>query len=872
MRKLLVIIALLASCFAQQPQTTNPLSGTNAKYSQGVSYGYMPIPSTASLSLPLGAGTCFTATPSRVAYAGATLTLTASQTNYVYLDSSCAVQQNTTGYPAASIVPIGSFTTNGAGVTSYNDDRDFARISSAGGSGTVSNCATNGSIAYYASSGTTVSCVGTDLTFATNTLTAGASLIVDLSAITSTAGFKVPVKAGNTATAAGVIDFDSTGNNYHAFSGGADHVVVTAASIPANSDCPVWVVSGSNVLLGSSGSPCAAGTFTTVNGTANQIDSSAPSGPSTTLSLSSTLTFPGTITMGANTANFGSATSFKIPSSAGCTSSADGFICYDTTAKSTHVRTNGADSIAATFASAPAGTKCLQTSGTTGLITETSGACGTGSGTVTGVTATAPVVCTPSSPNPNCSLTNSAAANVTSAYGTDTAYPTASSGPYSVGQVIVGDAQGGVKPVTGGTAGLCLVSNGASSDPSWQSCSTPSTITVGGIMGGTAIGNTLNSSSVLPPWVSGASGTRNIMPFGAYFRNASVITTAASTIGLLGFGFNGSSNGVTDTASDLGRITIANGAAAGTFSEHTGSRPYYVGQGMFTFIQVYTYSTSFSSPTMSGFSWDIIGSTSQPLGWINPGNAVIGASTTVFVSPSHGASPQATEAKAAVVIPYASTAKNLCVFMNTAQSSNNSVVITLRLTHAGSTSSTALVTTIPLSGAAGTYCDSTDTVSIAAGDWITWQIQNNANANSGQFGSIAMELVPSGNATGMIVFGRDGISYNTTNANQYAAPFTTSANQTTYNIAAAPMPRAVTAKNLYCIYTAVPANQATATLFKNTASTSLVATIPTTGSGTQIVSDLVNSVSFAQFDTFNLAFLQNGGGSATISSCSMEVD
>jgi hypothetical protein len=43
----------------------------------------------------------------------------------------------------------------------------------------------------------------------------------------------------------------------------------------------------------------------------------------------------------------------KVPVVAGCTSSADGVVCYDSTSKNTHVRQNGIDGIVGAFASSP---------------------------------------------------------------------------------------------------------------------------------------------------------------------------------------------------------------------------------------------------------------------------------------------------------------------------------------------------------------------------------------------------------------------------------------------------------------------------------------------------------------------------------------
>jgi hypothetical protein len=87
-----------------------------------------------------------------------------------------------------------------------------------------------------------------------------------------------------------------------------------------------------------------------------------------------------TLDMSAST----TANAHKVPVGAGLTAGADGVIAYDSTAKSTHVRTNGADSVVGAFASAPVGGKCAQTSGTTGLLVEAAAACGSGGGASVG--------------------------------------------------------------------------------------------------------------------------------------------------------------------------------------------------------------------------------------------------------------------------------------------------------------------------------------------------------------------------------------------------------------------------------------------------------------------------------------------------------
>src|SRR5262249_49107520 len=90
-----------------------------------------------------------------------------------------------------------------------------------------------------------------------------------------------------------------------------------------------------------------------------------------------------------------------------------------------------------------------------------------------------------------------------------------------------------------------------------------------------------------------------------------------------------------------------------------------------------------------------------------------------------------------------------------------------------------------------------------------------------------------------------------------------------------PFGRNATLKNLYCVYTAPPgSNATTATLYKNGSPTSLTVTIPTGGSGTQVVSDTNagHAVSLtAATDTFDLLIATGGGTAPTISSCSVGI-
>jgi hypothetical protein len=72
-----------------------------------------------------------------------------------------------------------------------------------------------------------------------------------------------------------------------------------------------------------------------------------------------------------------SAGTMKIPQAAGFTATVNSTIGLDTTAGAFHFWINAADSVNAAFAAAPGGTKCVQTSGTKGLLVEIGTVCGT---------------------------------------------------------------------------------------------------------------------------------------------------------------------------------------------------------------------------------------------------------------------------------------------------------------------------------------------------------------------------------------------------------------------------------------------------------------------------------------------------------------
>jgi hypothetical protein len=173
------IFCLLAPAFAQQPQAQagQPIYPINAKYVQGFGPGYWPTAgSQLTLNLAPGTAICNNAVQT---YAGGTLTLTASTTNYVYLDAAnnCAPAFNTTGFSFANI-PIAEVTTNATAITSINDVRTMF-VTTASGSVTSVGMTGDGVIFNTTVQGSPITASGTLtpqlLTQAANSILAGPS-------------------------------------------------------------------------------------------------------------------------------------------------------------------------------------------------------------------------------------------------------------------------------------------------------------------------------------------------------------------------------------------------------------------------------------------------------------------------------------------------------------------------------------------------------------------------------------------------------------------------------------------------------------------------------------------------------------------------
>jgi hypothetical protein len=144
---LVVVYCLLSItvAFSQQTQTsdvsnTQPLDLRNVKYVQGLGPGYWPTAGS-GLTLNLTKATVWCQGTLRT-YAGGTLTMTNSTTNYVYLDpsSNCAPAVSTSIFSAAQ-QPIATVVAAGGVITSIVDDRSWIVSLSFSGINGLMQCA-----------------------------------------------------------------------------------------------------------------------------------------------------------------------------------------------------------------------------------------------------------------------------------------------------------------------------------------------------------------------------------------------------------------------------------------------------------------------------------------------------------------------------------------------------------------------------------------------------------------------------------------------------------------------------------------------------------------------------------------------------------
>jgi len=261
-------------------------------------------------------------------------------------------------------------------------------------------------------------------------------------------------------------------------------------------------------------------------------------------------------------------------------------------------------------------------------------------------------------------------------------------------------------------------------------------------------------------------------------------------------------------------------------------------RGQSIYVSTFNGAASGNS-TVAGYAAELRGSATQPFGASNL--SVIGGGNTEYSQLFNG-NTTAPETNAGYAHTTAGTFSNLCVRTTTTQPGTGSLVITLRK-NAGDT---ALVVTVPAGGVAGMYCDFTNSVGIAVGDWGTYQLVNNAATNSAIPEGITMLLTPTAPATAVIPFPNTALTSFAAGADRFIAPYTGGVDTT--DIAQwGPIPRAGTGSSFYCYVAAgfeAATNPTVMTVMVNGIASSMTATLGigvagvVAGSGSHVFSAL----------------------------------
>ncbi|MGE0527507.1 MAG: hypothetical protein AB7G93_09775 [Bdellovibrionales bacterium] len=173
----------------------------------------------------------------------------------------------------------------------------------------------------------------------------------------------------------------------------------------------------------------------------------------------------------------------------------------------------------------------------------------------------------------------------------------------------------------------------------------------------------------------------------------------------------------------------------------SGSTSGYVGLAPAAAAGSTTYTLPASDATVSGqaltsngsgtLSWSTMSSAS-----ITPYNVAPGASATEFLF--FGGSVSGVENDIQAPFPYAATIRNVYIRTTGAQPASGSMVLTLRKNSVDCN----IVISVNAGSAAGTFSNTSDSCSVAAGDLLSWRLVNNAGATAANLLSISVQMTP----------------------------------------------------------------------------------------------------------------------------------
>jgi len=390
-------------------------------------------------------------------------------------------------------------------------------------------------------------------------------------------------------------------------------------------------------------------------------------------------------------------------------------------------------------------------------------------------------------------------------------------------------------PITGGT----ITATGTIACPT---CVTgPSSTATGNIIGG--IGTATNNRAS-PPFISAV--TTN--PSQAYFiavgagwiRNFSLYYAAAQATGAQDFAGIIRSPQSATIASFWPNMPILSGVPSATYRDTVN----YFGVQQGDFLNGYfTHLTSTTGTVPTGWSAEYV---------LNDGGDTVGSTlpaSTIALSTTNvigldGAGVFATTTNQQInQVPFAGTAKNMCIALQTAQSGTGSLVATLQING----SATSVVVTMAAGATAGVYCDLTHTAAITANQSIFLSVVNNATATSGGINGWTVEILPTSGTPAMIHGEIGGLL--TASQTKFWEPFSNVAS-TTESAMRMPMPRAGSVSNVCVNVQQAVANTTSVTLMKNGSTTALTFNLANS-TGVQC-STTGGPIAYAQGDTMDL--------------------
>ena len=439
--------------------------------------------------------------------------------------------------------------------------------------------------------------------------------------------------------------------------------------------------------------------------------------------------------------------------------------------------------------------------------------------------------------------------------------PAVAGSPSNLQLPVVDGTQGqvlGITSIGGGTAALGWQDSTVTVDADGGGCTNcvpGSDLTIlGGVVGGNS---GLNSAS--SPGAFVGNGTGNVktvitpMSLGplAMCLRTNPTNGASITLGVSKF-INGATNGLTENT-----VTYLSGDTASCLQATLPGRVFFDRGEEIRFIQSIFGS---SPPIVSGFAASVYGAAVQPLGVGLTGLIATGVTTYTNVG---AVSEATTEGERGMVAPVDMTFRNLCVRTSTTQPGTGTLTITVRDTGAP----TSLAVVIPVSGTAGTYCDTVNTAVYTQADWWSVELVNAAGTNSANVNYIGWEAVSLGSgASAILPFPVYDITVASTT--EYSAMYAQDNLNATETNSLAPISRAGTIGNFFCyVETAAAADQIITVRVNQGAS---VLTATQTGGVPGVITG-TGSAAIGATDSIGLEIAPGAGAQAIWGSCTMSL-